>query len=69
MSAGFRSCLGSYTFHIKVVMGDLGGLYQLNDSVIQGLFDFERNTMNTSQKITCTWLGNGRGVSDSFYGS
>lgn len=50
-------------------MGDLGGLYQRNDSVIQGLFDFERNTMNTSQKITCTWLGNGRGVSDSFYGS
>lgn len=52
---------------MKVMVDDHEGLFQLNDFVIKGLFDSERNKMNTSQKITCTWLGNG--ISDSFYGS
>lgn len=34
VSAGSGSCFGSYIFHLKVVMGDLGGLFQLNNSGI-----------------------------------
>lgn len=31
------------------------------------LFDLKANAMNMSQKYTCTWIGKGRGISDSIY--